>query len=283
MKSVSNLLIVLIVTLFFTPNTLAVVPEIQWKKTFGGSSVDEGWSVQQTFDGGYIIVIVGFTKSYGAGEGDVYLIRLADVSLLKTIYVDDNSVSDPGPYDNTISDPDEDGSSAHPFDQIAEAITVAKEGAKVVVRPGTYDEAIDFIGKAITVTGLEPNRPPIVSDTIINALGYQTAVTFDSNEGPDSILSGFIIKNADTAIFCDSASPVIHNCLIVGNNATSDTGSIIMNSVSMLIYQYNLKEKNNENKSINDSNFDIHDIVDLFRHNRFHWNSLYISGTIARQ
>jgi len=44
-----------------------------WDKTFGGTSDDAAWSVQQTSDGGY--VIAGFTESYGAGEEDVWLIR----------------------------------------------------------------------------------------------------------------------------------------------------------------------------------------------------------------
>jgi len=44
-----------------------------WTRTFGGEAYDDGHSVQQTGDGGY--VLAGQTFSYGAGGGDAWLIK----------------------------------------------------------------------------------------------------------------------------------------------------------------------------------------------------------------
>ncbi len=44
-----------------------------WSRTFGGPETEQAGGLQQTLDGGY--VLTGRTESYGAGGGDVFLVR----------------------------------------------------------------------------------------------------------------------------------------------------------------------------------------------------------------
>jgi len=52
---------------------------LEWAKSYGGSSYDYGFSVQQTSDGGFILA--GRTESYGTG-GDLYLIKTDDLGAI---------------------------------------------------------------------------------------------------------------------------------------------------------------------------------------------------------
>jgi len=47
---------------------------IQWSRTIGGTGVEQGYSIKQTADGGY--AVAGYTNSFGAGNGDAYIIKL---------------------------------------------------------------------------------------------------------------------------------------------------------------------------------------------------------------
>ncbi|KYH36575.1 MAG: hypothetical protein AYL28_006240, partial [Candidatus Bathyarchaeota archaeon B23] len=49
--------------------------EPQWNETYGGGGRDRGWSLQQTRDGGYILV--GYTTPTGERHWDMLLIKLA--------------------------------------------------------------------------------------------------------------------------------------------------------------------------------------------------------------
>lgn len=45
-----------------------------WSRNYGGNNTDAVESVKQTTDGGYIVA--GYTTSFGAGEGDSYVIKV---------------------------------------------------------------------------------------------------------------------------------------------------------------------------------------------------------------
>ena len=47
---------------------------LDWQKTYGGSNDDAGDSIQQVADGEYIVA--GYTRSFGAGYYDVYVLKL---------------------------------------------------------------------------------------------------------------------------------------------------------------------------------------------------------------
>ncbi|GAG86167.1 unnamed protein product, partial [marine sediment metagenome] len=48
--------------------------DIEWQRAYGGSSNDRASFIQQTGDGGY--VLAGYTRSFGAGEEDVWILKL---------------------------------------------------------------------------------------------------------------------------------------------------------------------------------------------------------------
>ncbi len=48
--------------------------QIIWQRSYGGAGADTGWRVLQTSDGGFIVG--GFTTSFGAGDKDLWLVKL---------------------------------------------------------------------------------------------------------------------------------------------------------------------------------------------------------------
>ncbi|MDP6546339.1 MAG: choice-of-anchor Q domain-containing protein [Phycisphaerae bacterium] len=156
----------------------------------------------------------------------------------RTFYVDDDAPNDPGHGTPEVSDPLEDGTVAHPFDAIQEAIAATQFGDIVMVLDGAYtgygNRDIKFLGKAITVRSQNgPDNCTI--DVQGSELDPHRGFDFASRETADSVLEGFTITGGYVtgdwstqnggAIRCRQlASPTIRGNVITGNRAVQGAG-----------------------------------------------------------
>ncbi len=106
------------------------------------------------------------------------------------------------------------------YSTIQAAIDASAAGDMVVVWPGTYYENINFNGKNITVTSINPDNP---AGTIINGGGNGVTVTFSN--GSTSELVGFTITGGTDnnrtfggGVCCYASKPIIKNCIISNNS-----------------------------------------------------------------
>ena len=116
------------------------------------------------------------------------------------------------------------------------AINAAVDNDKIEAEPGTYHEAINFSGLAITVRSASGNP----RDTIIDGLGSQHVVQCVGGEGPSTVLSGFTITGGNSNIpglgtgggmYNVNSSPTVTHC-IFSDNAASVRGGGMHNYTS---------------------------------------------------
>jgi hypothetical protein len=219
---------------------------VTFSSTAGGAIVEPGEG-EFTYENGEVVLVravadpgfrfIGFSGTYATVQNPIFLsieqnhqISADFVSVLSTIRVDGDAPNDPQPGDPTGSDPREDGTADHPFDRIQKAIELAAPGATIVVHPGAYRESIDFLGKPIELTGIDPNDPT-AAYPILEAVGVDPVVRFTNGEDANSVLQGFVITGGNArlgaAVVCSGSSPTIANCLIVGNRATDSAGAVV--------------------------------------------------------
>ena len=119
-------------------------------------------------------------------------------------------------------------SSSYPT--IQSAIDAAQAGDEVVVSPATYNEAIDFLGKAITLRSSDGSTV-----TTIDGTGFGSSVVKCINgEGPDTVLDGFTITGGTGTwsfsfirgggLYVLRANPTVRNCVFIGNSAETGGG-----------------------------------------------------------
>jgi thermitase len=124
------------------------------------------------------------------------------------------------------------------YPTIQEGIDSCWPGRTVWVADGIYtgtgNRDLDLRGKAIAVRS--ENGP---ENCILDCQGSETephrGFLFQNHEGPATILSGFTITNGCTArddnqaggaILCESAGPLLENCIFRGNRSYTDGGAV---------------------------------------------------------
>lgn len=109
------------------------------------------------------------------------------------------------------------------------AIDAAPEGAVIFVAAGTYNENIDFLGKALVLEGAGP-------ESVIHGGGNGPVVRFVSGEGTYSTIDSFTITGGLAAtgggIEIRNSSPSVLRNIILGNSATSVGSGIFVTGAS---------------------------------------------------
>ncbi len=163
------------------------------------------------------------TSGDADGDGlddDVELALGSDpVDSADPIVVDDDAPNDPDALDSDSSDPLEDGSLAHPFDAIQEALNQASHGSVVLVTNGIYfgsgNYHLDTKGKRLTLRSWNG-----AAATVINSLQLGPVFSFSSGEGTNTVIRGFEITPAggyQSAVVLNSASARFENCTVYGS------------------------------------------------------------------
>jgi predicted outer membrane repeat protein len=111
---------------------------------------------------------------------------------------------------------------------IQKAIAMASDGDEVVVGPGTWNEPVDLLGKAITLRSADG-----AAATILDGGGAATVLHCENGETELTVVSGFTITGGASGIGGGGirifgSSPTIEDCIVQGNTATFGGGIYVV-------------------------------------------------------
>jgi len=110
---------------------------------------------------------------------------------------------------------------------IQDAIDAAVTGDEIEVAAGTYNEAINFKGKAIRLYSADGRDATTIDATGLNA----SVVTCNNDEGATTIMEGFTITGGNSGVrgggmYNFNSSPTVTNCIFSSNTSIGGGGGM---------------------------------------------------------
>jgi len=134
----------------------------------------------------------------------------------------------------TGNDEQGEGTALTPYRTIGHALDRAKEGAVVVVLPGTYKESLSITRKVTLMS--DPGRAYGVTRTVIDAAGLDEGIRIKGDGAAGTIIEGLTIQHANNqGIFAEDTSDIIIRGNHVNNNAQAPTSDRIETKAILLV------------------------------------------------